>query len=71
MKRRDSLKELRSMSVADLKERARSVSEEIMKLRFRQVTGQLEQSHRLKILKRSLARTRTILAQQVGASAQS
>ena len=68
MKRRDSLKELKAMSAADLKERARSISEEIMKLRFRQVTGQLEQAHRIKLLKRSLARTRTILGQQVGAA---
>jgi ribosomal protein L29 len=61
MKRKDLLSELRGLSAAGLKERGAKVAEELMKLRFRQTTGQLTQSHRLQILRRELARIKTFL----------
>lgn len=64
MKRKDLLVEIRKLSTVELNERARSVSEELMKLRFRKGTGQVEQSHRFGQLKRELARIRTVLGQQ-------
>lgn len=59
MKRRELLKELKALSDTDLKERARSIQEELMKLRFRAASGQLEKSHRMRELRRTLARVKT------------
>lgn len=61
MKRKDQLTEIRGMSAADLKARAKSLSEELMKLRFRKASGQLEHGHRMGQLKRDLARVRTVI----------
>ena len=61
MKRRDTLKEINGLPVDDLKARVRSMSEELMKLRFRLTTGQLDQTHRIRELKRNLARAQTAL----------
>lgn len=62
MKRKDFLKEIRSESEADLKKKIVTLSEELMKLRFRKVTGQLQQSHRLKELRRQIATIKTQLS---------
>jgi ribosomal protein L29 len=60
MKRRDQLIELRGLTNEDLIERGRSVSEELMKLRFRKTTGQVEKSHVFKQLRGTLAKINTI-----------
>ena len=62
MKSAEFLKEIRGLSKDDLKQRARQTAEELMKLRFRVATGQLDQSHRIGLLKRNLARIQTVLA---------
>jgi large subunit ribosomal protein L29 len=61
MKRTDFLKEIRGLSREDLVQRARSLAEELMKLRFRKSTGQLEQFHRLQQLRRDFARIKSTL----------
>ena len=61
MKRKEFLGELGKLSTVELRERARTLAEEIMKLRFRKSGGQLEQTHRLGELKRSMARVQTVL----------
>lgn len=64
MKRKDQLGELRKLSNDELKARSRGLGEELMKLRFRQASGQLQQGHRLKQAKRELARVETIRKQK-------
>ena len=61
MKRRDFLNEIRGLSREDLKEKARGLSEELMKLRFRLGTGQLDQTHRVRELRRNFARIQSLL----------
>jgi large subunit ribosomal protein L29 len=61
MKRKEFLGELGKLSTVELRERARALAEEMMKLRFRKCGGQLEQTHRLGELKRSMARVQTVL----------
>ena len=61
MKSGDFNKEIAGLSVEDLKERARKISEELMKLRFKKAARQLEQSHQLTSLRRDLARVKTVL----------
>ena len=69
MKKTDQLRDLRGLSVPDLKERCRSVAEELMKLRFRVKTGQLEQTHRIPELRAELARARTVLGEKAAEQA--
>lgn len=42
--------------------------EELMKLRFQQITGQLTDTSRLRIVRRDIARMETILSQKVAKS---
>ena len=64
MKRKDLVRELEKLDLEALKDRAQKVAEEYMKLRFRKATGQLEQSHRIKELKRNVARVCTEISKK-------
>jgi large subunit ribosomal protein L29 len=55
---------LRNMSSGEIETKLADAREEMMKLRFQQVTGQLTDSSRLHILKRDIARMLTILREQ-------
>lgn len=59
MKRKEFLKQVKGLDAGELRSRIRANSEEQMKLRFRQATGQLQQSHRLGILRKERARLLT------------
>ena len=61
MKRKDLLKDVRSNDEASLKAKLLSLSEELMKLRFRKATGQLQQSHKIKELKKQVAIIKTVI----------
>jgi large subunit ribosomal protein L29 len=52
---------LRALSVGELDTKLKDAQEELMKLRFQQVTGQLSDPSRLRILRRQIARMQTIL----------
>ncbi len=65
MKRKEFLKEVRKESEADLAKKVVTLSEELMKLRFRKVTGQLQQNHRLGEIRRQIATIKTILSEKV------
>jgi large subunit ribosomal protein L29 len=53
--------ELRKMSVEELQGKLSDGREELMKLRFQQVTGQLTDTSRLRTLRHEIARMETIL----------
>ena len=55
---------LRNMNSGEIEIKLADAREEMMKLRFQQVTGQLTDSSRLHILKRDIARMLTILREQ-------
>ena len=55
------VKEIREMQVEQLRSKLSDAREELMKLRFQQVTGQLTDSSRLRVLRRDIARMETIL----------
>jgi len=63
MKRKEFLKELRGADAETLKNRLRDIAEELMKLRCRHVSGQVTQTHRFGVLKKDLARVRSVLGQ--------
>ncbi len=61
MKRKELRAEISGLSKEELLEKDRSISEELMKLRFRAKTGRLEQSHLFKELRKQRARAKTAL----------
>ena len=67
MKSKDKLKEYRGMSAEDLQGSIASTEEELMNLRFRHASGQLQQTAQLTQLKRQVARARTILNEKKSA----
>jgi large subunit ribosomal protein L29 len=62
--------ELRDLNAGEIESKLSDAREELMKLRFQQVTGQLTDTSRLRILRREIARLQTILGQQKQAEAQ-
>lgn len=63
-------KEIRALSKEELQGKLADAREELMKLRFQQVTGQLTDTSRLPILRRQIARMITILGEQEKATPQ-
>lgn len=55
------VEEIRKLSVEEIRTKIADSREEMMKLRFQQVTGQLTDSSRLTYLRRDIARMETIL----------
>ncbi len=53
--------ELKSKSPADLKIHEQELREELFKLKLQQGVGQLEKNHRVKQVRRDIARTLTVL----------
>jgi large subunit ribosomal protein L29 len=62
--------EIRKLSADELKAKLLDSREELMKLRFQQVTGQLTDTSRLRILRREIARMETILKEMSSAVVQ-
>jgi large subunit ribosomal protein L29 len=56
--------ELRNLKSGEIETKLSDAREELMKLRFQQVTGQLSDSSRLRVLRREIARMQTILREQ-------
>jgi large subunit ribosomal protein L29 len=56
--------ELRNLKPGEIDSKLTDAREELMKLRFQAVTGQLTDSSRLRILRRDIARMQTILREQ-------
>ena len=56
-------KEIRNLSAEQIQAKVVDTREELMKLRFQQVTGQLTDTSRLRTLRRDIARMETILTE--------
>lgn len=59
--------ELKEKSVEELNAELLSLLREQFNLRMQHSTGQLEKSHQLKTVRRSIARVKTILTEKAGA----
>ena len=59
--------EIRALQLEEIKSKLADSREELMKLRFQQVTGQLTDSSRLRIVRRDIARMETIMREQMAA----
>jgi large subunit ribosomal protein L29 len=60
--------EIRALGPDEITSRLADTREELMKLRFQQVTGQLTDTSRLRIVRRDIARLETILREQLAES---
>jgi large subunit ribosomal protein L29 len=60
--------ELRQLTLIELGIKEREFLQEEFKLRFGHATGQLAKTHRLKELRRIIARIKTIMREKEGAS---
>ena len=58
--------ELRELSDAELSKKENELREDIMRLRFKLSTGELEDSNKIKDSKKTIARIKTILNQRNG-----
>ena len=56
--------DLRNLKPGEIETKLTDAREELMKLRFQAVSGQLTDSSRLRILRREIARMQTILREQ-------
>ena len=59
--------DLRNLNPGEIERKLSDAREELMKLRFQVVTGQLTDSSRLRSLRRDIARMQTILGEQTKA----
>jgi large subunit ribosomal protein L29 len=57
-------KDIRALNPEEVKSKIADAREELMKLRFQQVTGQLPDTSRLRTIRRDIARMETILSEQ-------
>ncbi|MGI6259481.1 MAG: 50S ribosomal protein L29 [Anaerolineaceae bacterium] len=58
-------KEVRELSVEEIKTKLMNTRQELMNLRFQMVTGQLTDTSRFKVARRNIARLQTILNERV------
>jgi ribosomal protein L29 len=65
MKRRKFLNEIEGLDGKALQEKANTLAEELMRLRFKQASKQLEKGHLLRETRRALARVQTMLKRKV------
>ncbi len=60
----EKIKEIRELSDADLNKEIDSLKEELFNLRFQQATGLLENPARMKEIRKTIARIKTVLAER-------
>ena len=57
-------KELRDLSIAELKDKHKQYKEELFNLRFQNAIGQLNNSGRMKEVKKTIARILTVITEK-------
>ena len=61
--------EIRDLAVDELEQRAKDMDDQLFRLRIQKSMGQLEAAHKLKALRRDLARVKTVLREKQAAQA--
>ena len=61
--------EIRDLAVDELQQRVREMDDQLFRLRIQKSMGQLEAAHKLKTLRRDLARVKTVLREKETAQA--
>nr|6O8W_Z Chain Z, 50S ribosomal protein L29 [Enterococcus faecalis]6O8X_Z Chain Z, 50S ribosomal protein L29 [Enterococcus faecalis]6O8Y_Z Chain Z, 50S ribosomal protein L29 [Enterococcus faecalis]6O8Z_Z Chain Z, 50S ribosomal protein L29 [Enterococcus faecalis]6O90_Z Chain Z, 50S ribosomal protein L29 [Enterococcus faecalis]6W6P_Z Chain Z, 50S ribosomal protein L29 [Enterococcus faecalis OG1RF]6WU9_Z Chain Z, 50S ribosomal protein L29 [Enterococcus faecalis OG1RF] len=58
------VKEIRELTTAEMLDKEKQLKEELFNLRFQLATGQLENTARIKEVRQSIARIKTVLREQ-------
>ncbi len=58
------VKEIREMSEAELEQKLAALKDELFNLRFRSVTGQLDNPMRIREVRKAIARIKTVLRER-------
>ena len=58
------VKEIRELTTAEMLDQEKQLKEELFNLRFQLATGQLENTARIKEVRKSIARSKTVLREQ-------
>lgn len=61
---RMQIKEIRELSTAEMVEKEKEYKQELFNLRFQLATGQLEDTARLRKVRKTIARIKTVLREQ-------
>ena len=64
MKVTEQLAELRGLPVDDLRDKARDLDDQVFRLRMQRAMGQAESGQRMRPLRRTLARVKTVLREK-------
>ena len=56
--------EVRDLGVDELRQREKDLDDQLFRLRIQKSMGQLEAAHKLKLLRRDLARVKTVLREK-------
>ena len=67
MKTSAYLEELKTQSVADLQEQLVNAKKELFNLRFQNATNQLDNTSRIKEVRRNIARIQTVISEKANA----
>ena len=67
MKTKDFMNELNSKSVVDLQKDLVAAKKELFNLRFQNATNQLDNTSRIKDVRKNIARIQTVIAQKANA----
>lgn len=59
---------LRELSTEEIQQKEKNLRQELFNLRFQQATHQLENVMRIRAVRRSIARTKTVLAEKIADS---
>ena len=60
-------KEIRELSPAEITTKLRAIRDELLQLRLRKHTGQVEKPHTIRVLRKDIARLETILGEKKNA----
>jgi large subunit ribosomal protein L29 len=57
-------KEIRDLSPSEIETKLREAREQLLQLRLRKQTGQVEKTHEIRVLRKDIARFETVLTQK-------
>jgi large subunit ribosomal protein L29 len=66
MKVREQMGDFRGLTVQDLQQRARSLEEQVFRLRLQSSMGQVGAGNKIRPLRRELARVKTVISEKGG-----
>jgi large subunit ribosomal protein L29 len=61
-------KEIRELSATEIENKLRETREQLLQLRLRKQTGQVEKTHEIRVLRKDIARFETVLTQKKAAA---